>query len=172
MYTKQQTFDMAVEHFYRMATPALAEGPTGGGTGQICVYRGPNGMKCLAGALIPDTHYRRYIEGRQASHTTVAEIFKALGHDPYLVREIQLCHDEVAMTGSLRWNWRENIAKRLLHLARYRRLQADQRLCDMAGHNPPLFPRKIPASPKQLHATGLTTPPKVGTMVVHCDFTQ
>lgn len=58
MYTKQETFDMAVGHLIKQGQRAISEDGT-----NACLYRGSEGTKCAVGALIPDELYTEEIEG-------------------------------------------------------------------------------------------------------------
>lgn len=48
--TAQQVFDQVARHL-------LAQGKRSRGSGDSCLYRGPDGLKCAAGCLIDDLEY-------------------------------------------------------------------------------------------------------------------
>lgn len=58
-YTKQETFDMVLEHLAKQGGPAVNEKGL-----RSCLYRGANGTKCAIGALIPDELYHQNVEGQ------------------------------------------------------------------------------------------------------------
>jgi hypothetical protein len=55
----QVVFDIVVEHALRQNCRS-----TSLDNSNDCMYRGPNGTKCFAGALIPDDKYLPSFEGR------------------------------------------------------------------------------------------------------------
>jgi hypothetical protein len=54
----QEAFDAAVEHLRKQGKRSQSKYSTD------CLYRGPNGLKCAVGALIPDELYEKSYEGR------------------------------------------------------------------------------------------------------------
>lgn len=110
--TRQETFDTVVKHFAFMEGPAVSRNEQG----EVlhCLYRGPNGSKCFAGALIPDELYTPDMEGAPANRWPVAPVIEGLGYDPEFVRSLQGAHDDHA------WNsgtWRGAVQLRLKDLA-------------------------------------------------------
>lgn len=60
-----------------------------------CLYRGPNGERCLVGEIIAEEDYRDTMERTPADEGEVSELMKKYGHDPKLCRDIQLAHDNI-----------------------------------------------------------------------------
>ncbi len=54
----QEAFDAAVKHLRKQGERSQARYSTD------CLYRGPGGLKCAVGALIPDELYEKSYEGR------------------------------------------------------------------------------------------------------------
>lgn len=97
IFSKQETFDMAVGGVIRQGGPSINidQGDV------ICAYRGEHGRKCAAGQLIPDVAYRPGLEGQSLSSTTnqiAAAVNRSGVHDHELVVRIQAVHDNTAMT--------------------------------------------------------------------------
>ena len=66
----------------------------------ICMYRGPDGEKCLIGALIPDEKYYADLEDNDAANATVYKVCSDLGYkDVWLLVFLQNCHDNLAQLG-------------------------------------------------------------------------
>lgn len=72
-------------------------------TSDSCVYRGENGVKCFAGALIPDSAYDSKMEGLiigsyklvvRTNLTIVEQFFLGKGANLRLISELQAIHDE------------------------------------------------------------------------------
>ena len=55
MPTMQEIFDKVVNHMLTQNKRSAKERPHLGS--QACLYRGPNGLKCAVGCLIPDSEY-------------------------------------------------------------------------------------------------------------------
>lgn len=87
--TKQETFDIVVAHLRRQGQKSKLK------TGKIkCLYRGPRGLKCAAGCLIPDELYSPEMEGKTWWQlTTKYPQLNELGHDLRLVDVLQATHD-------------------------------------------------------------------------------
>lgn len=58
MFTSQQLFDSSVNHLRKQAKKAQIS------YGTRCVYRGPNGLMCAVGCLIPDNLYSPDFENK------------------------------------------------------------------------------------------------------------
>jgi hypothetical protein len=61
-----------------------------------CMYRGPGGLKCAVGALIPDAIYDRAFEGESA--VSLIERFPEVKQyipDVDLAQDLQYIHDDV-----------------------------------------------------------------------------
>lgn len=60
----------------------------------ICLYRGPRGLKCAVGVLIPDEKYKPELEGKRI---TAEEVKIAAGlptHCMFLAEKLQAVHDD------------------------------------------------------------------------------
>lgn len=60
MNIKQKTFDKIVSHLRKQNATCQAVDEKGV---ERCLYRGPNGMSCAIGCLIPDDEYSQDLEG-------------------------------------------------------------------------------------------------------------
>lgn len=84
----QQAFNMAAAHMLKqMAVSNNSEG---------CAYRGPRGLKCAVGALIPDSLYSEEYEGAAIhalveKHKTLRTHFQNVSHE--LLQSLQRLHD-------------------------------------------------------------------------------
>lgn len=58
------------------------------------MYRGPNGVKCAVGHLIPDEHYSPKLEGVKVTHLP-SELLRSVfaGVNPDLLEAMQFVHD-------------------------------------------------------------------------------
>ncbi len=84
----QEVFDYVVNALRLQNERSIREGS--------CVYRGPDGLKCAAGHLIPDEDYKSCFEGRSVmmlSNAEVAIYFKNNQFDINLVCDLQEIHD-------------------------------------------------------------------------------
>lgn len=62
MLDRQLVFDTVTSHLLRQGKTAIAESDDGE---PICAYRDPvDGAKCAIGCLIPDSRYRKSLEGK------------------------------------------------------------------------------------------------------------
>lgn len=84
--TRQETFDIVTKHLLTQNAVSEDEGGT-------CMYRGPNGLKCAVGVLIPDELHCPSMEGEPADGWMVADILRPLGHDVELCADLQRIHD-------------------------------------------------------------------------------
>jgi hypothetical protein len=66
--------------------------------GYSCKYRGPNGLRCAAGHLIPNSLYKVRIEGTSISGTMMLDEVKN-----YLIQFMQFAHDNRLKEGSAEW---------------------------------------------------------------------
>lgn len=84
---KQEIFDIVSVHL--ILPNAKSENDS------VCLYRGPNGLKCAAGALLPDEYYRTDMEERALLDVVrkfnVPEYWRT--EWPFL-EELQALHDE------------------------------------------------------------------------------
>jgi len=100
----QEAFDAAVEHLRKQGKRSQAKYSTD------CLYRGPGGLKCAVGALIPDEIYRKSFEGVGIrplinGFADLNSLFKAVNIT--LLEQLQHIHDQ-----SLVENW-EKLFERL-----------------------------------------------------------
>lgn len=58
-----------------------------------CLYRGPNGLKCAVGCLIPDSEYLDKFEGKSASDLVELELPSLKDLDKDLLDRVQIMHD-------------------------------------------------------------------------------
>lgn len=82
--TKQETFDVVIAHARHQRMPSV-------GANGDCAYRGPNGLQCFLGPLIPDALYSRDMEGKDA--TEISQLLADLKLDVSLCSDLQLVHD-------------------------------------------------------------------------------
>ena len=83
--TKQKIFDTVVAHLISMKQRSAENGS--------CLYRGPNGAKCAAGVLLPDSEYKPHYEGKVVFDVLYFEI--NYGDDElFLINDLQEVHDE------------------------------------------------------------------------------
>lgn len=96
MPSRQETFETVVKHLIRQGKKAEIVGSLS------CRYRTPDGLKCAAGCLIPDSEYSPSFEGQivggiidrgMQSMNSLSLLLVRLGHDIRLVRRLQLIHD-------------------------------------------------------------------------------
>lgn len=90
MHTKQQIFNIVVEHLFKQGIAAFDIAR------DICAYRSPEGLTCAIGCLIPDEHYNSLMEGKDvetlyAYYTTTFSHFEQ--YVPFLGR-LQEIHDQ------------------------------------------------------------------------------
>jgi len=90
----QQAFDIMVQHLRKQGQKSRNNGC---GT---CLYRGPDGLKCAIGALIPDELYSKEMEGYTIDRLLINErdrfpelskLFE--GIDEQLLSDMQDIHD-------------------------------------------------------------------------------
>lgn len=103
----QEKFDTVLACLRKQGRPSInADG--------ACLYRGPDGLKCALGHLIPDATYKPWFEGTgpEGCDKSVA---RAAGLDPYDHRQVsfaarlQAAHDTPAhnarcVTNGVRWD--------------------------------------------------------------------
>ena len=81
----QKTFDTVVKAIIKQGKRSIIDG--------VCQYRGPNGYKCAAGHLIPDSDYKPEWEGSTVTAEEISACLKKEGHNLGLVKQLQMCHD-------------------------------------------------------------------------------
>jgi hypothetical protein len=101
--TKQQIFDRAVEHLRQQRAQSIDPKTS------VCLYRGPDGLKCAIGALIPDELYQPEMEGLLADeivkrYPTLASLFSP--DSPSLLNSLQHMHDFWRLS-----DWEEGFAE-------------------------------------------------------------
>ena len=116
---KQKIFDKVLQHFRMQGRKSSS--------GAICLYRGPRGLQCAIGCLIPDELYKLDMEGRNVA--TVLESSPALcallgitgTSDCHLLKKLQVIHDT-------RFNFFESEMESLAGYEglRYSRLERDR----------------------------------------------
>lgn len=94
---KQEIFDKVANHLLKQnerSEKLIAE--LNGFEGTACMYRGPNGLKCAAGCLIPDELYNPSFELNTVCSNKMIKVFESLGiSDSELIflNDLQLIHD-------------------------------------------------------------------------------
>lgn len=95
MITNQHAFDIMCVHARRQKVPGavIREGYF-----TRCMYRTPEGNKCLAGALIPDEQYSEDMEGEECGTVWVLlekypDLRDVFPPDTGMVRDMQIAHD-------------------------------------------------------------------------------
>jgi hypothetical protein len=87
--TEQQAYDRIREHFTRPDAQLSKDG-------SVCYYRSPDGQKCPAGVLIPDSYYEPLMENKKigAVVTQWPELWPIFSNDGYsFARKAQHLHD-------------------------------------------------------------------------------
>jgi hypothetical protein len=106
--TKQEIFDTVAIHLIKQGKKSVGDDGN-------CLYRGPEGLKCAVGCLIPDEVYRPEMESR-----SVISLFKNFSElkflQPFeaLLRNIQNAHDESSGKGQI---WTITVLQRLRKIA-------------------------------------------------------
>lgn len=80
-----------------------------------CLYRGPGGLRCAVGWLLPDEYYTPDLEGLIPTEAG----FPDLGYDPKFLVKLQYCHDDASSDES---RFCELFKTKMAHLARSRGL--------------------------------------------------
>lgn len=91
MYSEQETFNMVVAGLRAQEWRKSSAGRDRFG-GAACKYRGPNGLKCAAGHLIPDEQYSPDLEGGCVDEL-VRRVPALRLHNMALVVQCQTYHD-------------------------------------------------------------------------------
>lgn len=90
--TKQQIFEKVCRHLARQAAPSVRHKPDD--PEPDCLYRGPKGLRCAVGCLIPDNLYRPTMEGYNVSD--LAKFHPELPHlrrHTNILTKMQYIHD-------------------------------------------------------------------------------
>jgi hypothetical protein len=89
----QKTFNKVIRH----ARKQRAKSITPNGVQDRCLYRGPNGLMCFVGPLIPNKRYRPEMEDHplcaDGGQNMVTNLMRELGHDLNLCQHLQGIHD-------------------------------------------------------------------------------
>lgn len=99
MPTLQETFDRVISHLRKQGKKSFGNFPSAVSKASTagCMYRGPEGLMCAAGCLIPDDKYSPEFEGCSVSQhgpNSVCDLMRELGHDLGLVQQLQFVHDK------------------------------------------------------------------------------
>jgi hypothetical protein len=89
-FDNQKTFDIVVNALRKQGEKSVSDVDV-----NSCLYRGPNGLKCAAGHLIPDELYNKKMEGVSCDHIQVSEVLQKCGHDHKFVKRLQWVHDDL-----------------------------------------------------------------------------
>lgn len=83
----QELYDYIVEAIVKQGRPSV-------GDNDRCLYRGPDGLKCAAGHVIPDSMYSENMEGKDV-HSLMCkkQMPKSLIPHEKLLRAMQSAHD-------------------------------------------------------------------------------
>ncbi len=89
MISHQATFDLVLRKIRKQGKPSviIVDGLS------YCQYRGPDGLKCAAGMLIPDADYSPSFESKGCDFKPIAECLTKCGFDLKLLNELQIAHD-------------------------------------------------------------------------------
>jgi hypothetical protein len=82
----------AQELFERVANHLLNQGSRSADSGDYCLYRGPAGMMCAAGILIPDEAYKPEME--QKAWCKLVSNFDFPTEHKDLIIDLQIIHDD------------------------------------------------------------------------------
>lgn len=85
--TRQEIFDKAYTVILEQGIPSIDPDM------ERCVYRGPNGVRCVAGHFITDEEYNDRMEIFTADEGTVRDLFLDKNIDPGFMRSLQRIHD-------------------------------------------------------------------------------
>lgn len=119
--TAQQVFDMACEHLLAMPKQCTSLGS------RMCVYRGPNGTRCVAGAFLPDTMYQPWMDGEHGGDIITvsarADVFDTelprVWHEhKSLLRALQGIHDNPDVWQDTRRDGKKLMRQELARVAR------------------------------------------------------
>lgn len=83
---KQEIFDKVTKHLLEQNKQALNENDR-------CMYRAPNGLKCAAGCLIPDSDYSPIMEEKSVRNVSYFRDAGYSSEEIELLYELQVIHD-------------------------------------------------------------------------------
>lgn len=106
MMTNQEAFDLVAEKLSAQGRPSVKKHSIG----TECRYRGPDGLRCAAGWLIPDEKYNTNMEGKPADDSMFSGIIYC-SHS--LARDLQTAHDAGSEKPAAEWlvHWRTEMRK-------------------------------------------------------------
>lgn len=96
--SEQQVFDQVAKH--------LLEQNKQSATGNDCLYRGPEGLKCAAGCLISETEYTPEMDNVHGAWCDVVRMGFAPSAHCKLICDLQFIHDIYRPH-----HWRKQLAK-------------------------------------------------------------
>jgi len=98
MDTNEETRKRRQDYFDRGARGVIAQGRPSVGDNGDCVYRGPDGCRCVVGWLIPDERYETRLDDGDfsAKNPAVVQAVGAPLEDVGFLRDMQYAHDEAA----------------------------------------------------------------------------
>ena len=83
-------FDTVVTHLRKQGKKSVGADELGN---NMCLYRGPGGLNCAVGILIPDDQYYSYMESRGVSDLCNDYEMKASNKQQRLMAYLQEVHD-------------------------------------------------------------------------------
>lgn len=83
-WTRQQVFNKVANHLLQQNKSSAKNG--------VCLYKGPKGLRCAAGCLIPTEEYSKGLEHNQWEDLIYDGIVP--GKHRKLIKELQHLHDE------------------------------------------------------------------------------
>lgn len=92
----QKLFNRVARHLLRQNCKSEKDG--------VCLYRGPNGTRCAAGAVIPNRKYKKSMETCTVDNKQVEPTIISLGYNLQELRALQLIHDQSDV-----YEWRGNL---------------------------------------------------------------
>lgn len=92
--TRQETYDIVVAHLRQQGCKSLSAAKFNDEGKAQCAYRGAERRTCAAGCLIPNDEYRLRFEGNSVWDEEIQILIeRELGHDIFLVADLQNVHD-------------------------------------------------------------------------------
>jgi len=99
--TNQEAFTTMVQHARKQREKSLDD------LRQTCLYRGPRGLKCFVGALIPDADYREEWDHAGSSVKRIKFLVPCLTDvSTDLLETMQLTHDHILIS-----NWERRFSE-------------------------------------------------------------
>ena len=104
--TNEQAFKTMARHMLAQGKRSVAVARDSFGVEhESCRYRGPDGLKCAVGVLIPDEEYRESLEGLSAENIP-GNVPSLEGIDRWVLRSAQYIHDHLPVD-----EWRHRLEK-------------------------------------------------------------